>query len=153
MATQLPENFNQPFGSRNRFQDLSHRLPPSYLRPNRLGQSVDVPSRNTPPTVFIFSPSEGYHVSAGDVIVKGYAFTDIWREIERVELSLDDGKTWVVADLSPYPQPGEWRLWRKHFTLTPGPYTLIVRAADNVPDKNPADVDLTRHQVSFEVVG
>jgi sulfite oxidase len=101
--------------------------------------------------VFIFSPSEGHHTPAGDVVVKGYAFTDILREIEYVELSLDDGKTWEQADLSPYPQPGEWRLWRKHFTLTPGQYILTVRAADNLPGRNPADLDLTRHQVCFEV--
>lgn len=149
MTTQLPENFNQPFGFRNTPQDLLYRFPPSYLRPSKLERAA--PHKDTPPTVFIFSPSEDQRITTENVVVKGYAFTDIWKEIERVELSTDGGKTWQQADLSPNPQPGEWRLWRKHLTLTPGQYTLVVRAADNLSDTDPTGVDLTWHQVRFEV--
>lgn len=151
MTTQLPERFEQPLGFKNRLQDLSHRLPPSYLRPAKLGQ-VDAPRRHIPPTVFIFSPSENQRTASRDVLVGGYAFTDIWRKIERVDVSVDGGKTWLPTDLSPNPQPGERRLWQKHLHLTPGQYTLVVRAADNLPDKDPADLDLTWHQVRFEVI-
>lgn len=137
MATQLPEQI--------------HTFTSSYLRPARLGQ-VDGFCEGPPPTAMVFSPSESQRIFAGDVVVKGYAMTGIFNEIKRVELSLDNGKSWIQADLSLNPQPGEWRLWRKRLTLNPGFYELIVRATDNIPRKASFDAKLTWQQVSFEVI-
>lgn len=131
-------------------QDLSYHLPLSYLRPSKLEHNPQ--RRNAHPTALIFFPSEGQRIANGEIVIKGYAFTDIWKEIEHVQLSTDGGQTWLQADLSPNLQPGEWRLWRKHLNLTPGQYTLVVRAADNVPEQSPADLNQTWHQVRFEVI-
>ncbi len=151
MATQLPSQFEQSHPIPNTSQNLSYRFPPSYLRPARLGQGEE--PRKTAPTAFIFSPSEDQRVSAEAVVLKGYAFTDICREIEQVELSTDGGKTWVRADLSPNPQPGEWRLWRKQIALAPGTHQLVVRAADYPTNQTLPDANKTTwHRVNFEVI-
>ena len=147
MATQLPQNFEQPRRFQNTSQNLSIRFPPSVLRPVRQGQGNE-PRKTVAPTSFIFFPSEGQRTTAGDVVIKGYAFTDTSREIERVELSIDGGKTWENAELSPNPQPGEWRLWRKQLTLAPGTYQLAVRASDHSPDPNANQVS---HRINFQV--
>ena len=133
------------------FPQQRHTLIASYLRPTRQS-CIDVCHKATAPTSLIFSPEEGQRILTSDVVIKGYAVADISREIESVELSLDAGKTWQQADLSPCLQPAEWHLWRKTIHLTPGQYTVLVRATDNLQNKGPADVDLTWHQVYFEVV-
>lgn len=132
------------------FSDLSLSLTASYLRPTRLGQ-VDDFCEGPPPTSLVFSPSEGQRLPSGEVVVKGYAVASIFTEIESVELSLDGGLTWILADLSPNPQPGEWRLWRKNLHLQPGPCELLTRAADNRLPKTP-DTELKWHHIHFEVI-
>ena len=64
--------------------------------------------------------------------VKGIAYGGD-RGIARVELSLDDGKTWDDADI--YYAGGDlaWSLWAAHNGWTPaepGDYTIVVRATD-----------------------
>lgn len=132
------------------FSDLSLGLTTSYLRPTRLGQ-VDDFCEGPPPTSLIFSPSEGQRITGEDVLVKGYAIASIFSEIESVELSLDGGTTWIPAELSPNPQPGEWRLWRKHLHLKPGPCELLARATDNQPNRALPDAKLKWHRIYFEV--
>ena len=131
--------------------EQSNRFTTPSFAPSRLGQ-VGIFHDSPPPTSLVFCPTEGQRLFAGDILITGYAMTGIFSEIKSVELSLDGGKTWVQADLSINPQPGEWRLWRKRITLKPGIYELVVRATDNLPHKARFDAKLTWHQVSFEVI-
>lgn len=51
--------------------------------------------------------------------------------VAKVEVSLDDGKTWQTATLSPGPDAGVWTLW--HWVWEdprPGKYVLLARATD-----------------------
>lgn len=66
----------------------------------------------------------------GTVAVAGLAFAGI-RQIEKVEVSADDGVTWHTATLTPPLSDQTWVFW--HWTWTPpgkGTYTLVVRATD-----------------------
>ncbi|NXY80720.1 SUOX oxidase, partial [Glareola pratincola] len=57
----------------------------------------------------------GAAVPPGELTVKGYAWSGGGREVVRVDVSLDGGRTWRVAQLrGERPAPGKawaWRLW------------------------------------------
>ena len=63
-------------------------------------------------------------------LVEGLAFND-GGGIQKVELSLDDGKTWNEAKLDPEIGKYSWRRWRYDWLpKTSGVYRLCVRATD-----------------------
>ncbi|NXW52165.1 SUOX oxidase, partial [Nyctiprogne leucopyga] len=63
----------------------------------------------------ITQPRPGAAVPAGELTVKGYAWSGGGREVVRVDVSLDGGRSWRVARLAgERPVPGRawaWRLW------------------------------------------
>ncbi len=73
-------------------------------------------------------------LSGGPVTIAGTAFSGE-AGVAKVEVSLDDGKTWQEAALTRGPQPFTpytWTEWRYEWTPpAEGKYTLAVRATDN----------------------
>ncbi len=64
-------------------------------------------------------------------LVEGLAFND-GTGIKKVELSLDDGKTWAETKLNPELGKYSWRRWKYDWTPSAkGTYHLKVRATDN----------------------
>ncbi|NXK00926.1 SUOX oxidase, partial [Corythaixoides concolor] len=63
----------------------------------------------------ITHPRPGTAVPAGELTVKGYAWSGGGREVVRVDVSLDGGRSWQVARLAgKRPVPGRawaWVLW------------------------------------------
>jgi len=59
--------------------------------------------QDTPVTSYLCSHSPGQVVPAGPTILEGYAFSGGGRSIVRVEISVDEGKTWTVATLKSDP--------------------------------------------------
>jgi sulfite oxidase len=153
MTIQLPQGSHRSFLTTHK--PTSGPLPANSYNPGSvlpdLG-SERLMLDSAAPVSAIFFPGEGQRIPAGNIVVKGYAVADFVREIERVELSLDGGRTWLETELSDNPRPGEWRLWRKLVNLAPRQYELVVRAIDTMANKGPSDVDLTWHLVSFEVI-
>lgn len=66
-------------------------------------------------------------VKAGPVSLHGRAWAGR-AEIGRVEVSTDQGATWVPAELEPPVSPVAWRGWHYNWDARPGRYTLRVRA-------------------------
>ncbi len=91
----------------------------------------------------IDEPRAGDAVPVGrPVDVFGVAFAGE-RGIDRVEVSADDGRTWVPAELEGVPGVGAnvWRRWRARVQLAaPGPAVLVVRATDGRGDLQEATV-------------
>ena len=52
------------------------------------------------------------------------------RGVSRVEVSLDDGRSWKAADLEQAVGMSSWRRWKITVALPPGIYPLSVRATD-----------------------
>ncbi|MGE5460791.1 MAG: molybdopterin-dependent oxidoreductase [Solirubrobacterales bacterium] len=65
---------------------------------------------------------------AGGVVVAGVAFAGI-RGISRVEVSIDDGRSWDDAELETALSPLTWRRWRFGFTPSSSS-TVVVRGTD-----------------------
>jgi DMSO/TMAO reductase YedYZ molybdopterin-dependent catalytic subunit len=84
----------------------------------------------------ITSPPDNDSVRVGQVTaVKGIAYAGS-RDIEKVEVSFDNGKTWIEAKVKPRLDKNAWTLWRLEWIPERAAgYTLKVRAyeAGNKP--------------------
>ncbi len=83
---------------------------------------------------FIVIPGAGGQVSlsknGGSVVVAGYAFAGD-RGISKVEVSLDQGKTWQLAQLKKPLSNLTWALWAYEWVPpTTGGYVIYARATD-----------------------
>jgi hydroxyacylglutathione hydrolase len=148
--------------STNYFQARTYRLYPSRVR------SETTPEHGfslgeTPVNSVICQPGLGAVVTGPRVLASGYAITGGTREIERVEVSLDRGATFVTARLLGEGQAGAWRLWEAALELGPGPYELAVRAWDSAASTQPESaegiwnlkgyINNSWHRVRFTVAG
>lgn len=104
----------------------------------------------------ITQPSEGATVdrSMEEVTVKGYAWSGGGREVVRVDVSVDGGKTWHIAQLqssekgqkpAPSPPPGQawaWKLWEVTVPLPAESHEMEVmcKAVDNSYNAQPDTV-------------
>ncbi|XP_028855337.1 sulfite oxidase, mitochondrial [Denticeps clupeoides] len=104
----------------------------------------------------ITHPAEGSPVdsSMGEVTVRGYAWSGGGREVVRVDVSVDGGKTWHVAQLqnaekgeepAPSPPPGRawaWKLWEITVPLPTEAHELelVCKAVDNSYNVQPDSV-------------
>ncbi|XP_078390695.1 sulfite oxidase, mitochondrial [Cetorhinus maximus] len=87
----------------------------------------------------ITTPCNGDYLSVEDdeVTVKGYAWSGGGQEVIRVDVSLDGGKTWQVAELTGEKQDEgrawAWKLWQLTVPLPKGQKNLeiICKAVDN----------------------
>ena len=106
-------------------------------KPDSLAK-ITVPISNINLHSIFVEPDTSETVSAHKpCVVEGLAFND-GTGIKKVELSFDDGKTWVEAQLNPEIGKYSWRRWK--YTWTPegsGTYHLKVRATDNKGQTQP----------------
>lgn len=86
----------------------------------------------------ITRPGDGASVKLGPVRVSGAAWAGE-ADITRVEVSLDEGRTWKEAALGREEAQYAWRLWEHVFTPPrPGSYTVLSRATDSAGRAQPA---------------
>ena len=111
----------------------------AYLIANNpeMNESPDSLSKNMVPitkikmhSIFV-EPEPGAPVEKGKTcLVEGLAFTD-GTPIKKVELSTDNGKTWVETKLNPELGKYSWRRWQYNWTPPDkGLYHLCVKATD-----------------------
>ena len=77
----------------------------------------------------IDQPFDGAALSRTSVTFSGIAFAGA-RRISQVELSWDEGGTWMTAELQPEFSPYAWRFWRLTSSLPAGHRRVSVRARD-----------------------
>ena len=85
----------------------------------------------------ICQPANEETLPAGPVSVRGYAVTGGDRSVERVDVSIDGGESWMSADLLEEKDPWAWRLWEASVDLDPGEYELVARAWDSAANTQP----------------
>jgi DMSO/TMAO reductase YedYZ molybdopterin-dependent catalytic subunit len=113
----------------------------------RLRQSADeegVPVTRIEPRALLVPPgfpdfmSRARVVDAGPVVLRGRAWSG-WGPVERVEVSIDGGATWVEADVEGDHGSYAWRAFRVTWDAVPGPATLLARATDATGRIQPTD--------------
>ncbi|MDX1992820.1 MAG: sulfite oxidase [bacterium] len=78
----------------------------------------------------ICCPQPGETLRPGRHTVRGFGLATDGERLERVELSIDGGQTWMNALLGEHDAPYAWRLWQVEIDFVPGVYELMVRATD-----------------------
>jgi DMSO/TMAO reductase YedYZ molybdopterin-dependent catalytic subunit len=138
-------------------QDVAYRL---RRRPDEPGDPVTRigPRSLMVPPGFPDFMSRTRVVRPGPVPLEGRAWSGR-APVDRVEVSVDAGKSWNLADLEP---PGEhrwaWRRWRHTWQTAPGHHVLAVRATTTDGETQPVDQDWNRggfannavHQVTVD---
>lgn len=134
-------------------ESLSHWQQNDYkgFSPSVDWDTVDFKSapaiQELPVTSAICEPAEGAVISAdeGEISLKGYAWSGGGRGIVRVDVSLDDGKTWHVAKLEgedKLERAWAWKLWQATLPLPEGKNSLqiCVKAVDSSYNSQPESV-------------
>lgn len=109
----------------------------------------------------ISSPVEGEGVAAGSIEVRGSAWSGNG-EVTTVDVSIDDGETWVSADLIQRETGGRWAAiqWSAAVEVEPGQVRVMARASDSSGDSQPLEPRSNRggyannmvHRVGVEVL-
>jgi sulfite oxidase len=84
----------------------------------------------------ITSPVEGETLPAGPVAVRGFAYAGE-REVARVDVSTDGGRTWTTAALAPEHSRWAWRFWEARLDLPAGRHEILCRAWDTAAQTQP----------------
>lgn len=82
-----------------------------------------------PVNAIILEPENGQTLSCGTVPIRGAAFAGE-AGIEKVDVSVDGGKTWQPANLIGPEQPYAWRHWELLWQAEPGDHVIMARATD-----------------------
>ncbi len=88
----------------------------------------------------ICRPQEGEPLSAGHSLIQGYAVTGGGHQVERVEISVDGGASWVAALLSDDGDAWTWRFWETSLKLDAGSVEIMARATDSGANSQPEKV-------------
>jgi sulfite oxidase len=127
--------------SENFFQAHSYKLFPRQATAETVDWNGGTSLGPAPLNSVICRPHSGAKLDSGPTVLHGWASAGPRRVVARVDVSLDDGRTWAAAEAAPDPPlPGTWRLWRARVELEPGEHTLVVRAEDDTGATQPADV-------------
>jgi sulfite oxidase len=124
--------------STNYFHARTYRLFPAHVRNETSTRDHGIPLGELPVNAVVCSPIDSQTVGTR-FRARGYALTGGTRRIERVELSLDRGKTFVNAELLDPGASGAWRLWQADLEVEAGPGELVVRAWDSAAMTQPED--------------
>jgi sulfite oxidase len=88
----------------------------------------------------ILDPTDGDQVPAGELTIRGYGIAGDGRSVDRVDVSVDDGLTWLQADLHRPPSKWSWRPWSLTVDVEPGPLSIAARAWDDTGALQPESV-------------
>ena len=128
--------------SENYYQRRAYRHFAPHVTPETVAHAEGIELGELSVNSAIMTPADGAELPTGSVELRGYATAGGERTVERVEVSADNGSSWIVADLERAPV-GVWRFWNATVELDQGPHELVCRAWDsaaNTQPENPADV-------------
>lgn len=121
----------QPDPSENYFQAHDYRILPPGADADTAAPGEGISLSSLALNCDILNPTDGDHVPAGELIIRGYGIAGDGRSVERVDISVDDGRTWQQADLHPAPSKWSWRPWSLIVDVKPGPLNIVARAWDD----------------------
>jgi DMSO/TMAO reductase YedYZ molybdopterin-dependent catalytic subunit len=104
----------------------------------KAGKVKTIPIERYPVRSFLITPDGSSKIPAGmNVTLRGIAFSG-FAAVNRVEVSDDDGKTWLAAKLGENHGAYSFRTWESSWIAkSPGRYSLAVRATDEIGNTQP----------------
>jgi sulfite oxidase len=130
----------QAHPSTNYFQAHAYKLFPAHVKVQQADWSTGRMLGELPLNSVICHPQEGETLTAGPILIEGYAIAGAGDHIERVELSVDEGATWTQATFVEQSSPWAWRFWEAVLNLSRGTYQIAVRAWDSAGRTQPKDL-------------
>ncbi|HWS83202.1 MAG TPA: molybdopterin-dependent oxidoreductase [Ktedonobacteraceae bacterium] len=130
----------QEHPSTNPYQACDYKIFPPEITAKTVDWSRGKTIEDLTLNAVITTPQEGETVAAGPTRIQGYAITGEGVPVERVELSVDGGKTWTTANIGERAGPYAWCFWEVTLALSPGDCQMIVRAWDASRQTQPEDV-------------
>lgn len=118
---------NRP--SDNFFQQSAYRLLPPEDDDPQPGDGVELSSVAL--NSEITRPDDHAVLPPGPTEITGYAFAGGDRDVVRVDVSLDGGRSWHQAELDEQLGRWAWCLWRTTVTLSAGEVDIVARAWDS----------------------
>ncbi|MFC4591438.1 sulfite oxidase [Sphaerisporangium corydalis] len=119
------------------FQAVAYRVLPPEADPGTAGPGDGISLGPVALNSAILRPGDGERLHAGPVEVTGYAYAGDDREVARVDVSLDDGRTWAQAGLDRPDGSWAWQHWRLTLDLPEGRSAITVRAWDTTGAAQP----------------
>jgi sulfite oxidase len=124
--------------SGNHFQAVAYRLLPPEADPRIPGIREELQLGPVAVNADILHPDDGATVPAGPTMVSGYALGGHDRGVARVDVSVDEGRTWCQATLDPSAGVWAWRHWHVMIDLPAGRgLEITARAWDTAASVQP----------------
>lgn len=119
----------------------SYRVPRYSVEPGQEVPKEDfVIIERLPVKSMITNPATKTDLAEKSVEVRGHAWSGD-RTIDKVDISIDFGKTWMATDLAEPVNFGAWQNWKKTVTFPKeGYYEIWSRATDSGGDTQPEEV-------------
>ncbi|MBE7211665.1 MAG: molybdopterin-dependent oxidoreductase [Gluconacetobacter diazotrophicus] len=129
--------------SDNHMQARDYKLLPPDVTAETVDWERGITINDMPLNAAICEPAPGTRLAAGPVRVRGYAIATA-REVTRVDVSSDGGRSWVQARLECRPEaPWSWIFWNAALEMGRGEHELVVRAWDSAGQTQPASPEDT----------
>jgi sulfite oxidase len=120
------------------FQAVAYRLLPPGTDPGAYGTGEELQLGPVAVNADILHPGDGATLPAGPTMVSGYALGGHDREVARVDVSIDQGRTWRQAALDPSAGVWAWRHWHVMVDLPAGSgVEIAARAWDTAASVQP----------------
>ncbi len=124
--------------SKGYYMQTAYRMPAIPVEPGAAASGKSIPVEAMVVKSLIAAPQEGETVKSGPVTIQGMAWSGE-AKVVKVEVSLDEGKTWEPARLVGEDRPYAWRQWQLIWKAkTAGTFTILCRATDARGEQQPA---------------
>lgn len=124
--------------SKGYYMQTAYRMQAIPVEPGAAASGQSIPVEAMVVKSLIAAPQEGETVKSGPVTIQGMAWSGE-AKVVKVEVSLDEGKTWEPARLVGEDRPYAWRQWQLIWKAkTAGTFTILCRATDARGEQQPA---------------
>lgn len=131
----------QAVPSQNYFQALDYRILPPQTDADTAGPGEGISLSTLELNCDILVPAEGAQVPPGALTIRGYGIAGDGHSVERVDVSVDAGRSWRQADLHHAPSRWAWRPWSLTVDVNPGPLSIMARAWDDTGTLQPESAE------------
>ena len=121
----------QSVPSENYFQALDYRILPADADPDTAAAGEGISLSSLPLNCDILVPDDGAEIPAGPLTVRGYAIAGNCHAVARVDVSVDESRTWRQAELEPARSRWAWRRWSLTVEAEQGQLSVVARAWDD----------------------
>ena len=120
------------------YMQTAYRVPTKPVEPGVSATGPSTPVEAMVVNSLVATPQEGQRVQPGPVTIQGVAWGGE-AKVMKVEVSIDEGKSWEPARLVGEDHPYAWRQWQYVWNAkTTGTFTILSRTTDLHGDVQPA---------------